>query len=305
MTTSHWGTNHWPVGRILGQVLRKTECRRRADQRLDDFQMSIPDMIVSSIDPLIHEVKVASFSGLPYTTPLRAIVGSLSTKIGRIQFRMVQSVRDRLDYPRPLTACFNPLLPHFHGLTLHERVASCLGRDRETRRRDYEWDNEVQAYVRSEFVRNTVAYCWRPQSPVRIPLPEPDQERRLPESLLMTDLERPDELTEKADKPLSNIRTGGTSGVSTLADAILKDETIPPSDNIWTSMPWAPRDEIRREVYMETRRYDDRSRPYNDQRELRRDDNRDLRGSSSSRRRQSPQRNNTGRDRTYDNRRRE
>lgn len=67
----HFGTEYWPTGVVLEPIMSHTECLRRVCIRLDSPDITPHDMIVSSLDHLIDEVRAAFLAGVPYYSPVR------------------------------------------------------------------------------------------------------------------------------------------------------------------------------------------------------------------------------------------
>lgn len=62
-----------------------------------------------------------------------------------------KETRALLDMPRPVTACFYNSLPHYHGLTKRETTAVHCARDRDPKKKVFEWDLDIEAYVFKDY----------------------------------------------------------------------------------------------------------------------------------------------------------
>lgn len=120
-------------------------------------------MIVSSLNHLIDEVRAAFLRGVPYYSPVRVSAGFLGTKLSKIQFTLDKGTKDSMDLSRPVTACFYSQLPHYNRLTKREALAAWHARDEDPKRKEVDWDFNIEAYVLREFISQQIPYCGKVQ----------------------------------------------------------------------------------------------------------------------------------------------
>lgn len=89
----------------------------------------------------------AFLAGVPYYSPVRVSAGFLGTKLNKIQFTLDKGTKDSMDLPRPVTAYFYSQLPHYNGLTKRQALAAWHARDRDPKRKEPEWNVNIEAYV--------------------------------------------------------------------------------------------------------------------------------------------------------------
>lgn len=187
-------------------------------------------MIVSCLDHFIHEVRAVFLAGASYYSPVRLAPGFLGTKLSKIQLTLGKETRDLLDMPRPVTACFYNSLPHYHGLTKRETTAAHYARDRNPKKKEVEWDLDIEAYVFKDYIINNVPYCWKSQRPNNLLNHYADYKAN--EDLRMPRVD-PALLHEQKDKPGTQVNAGASRALPLTGFWPPQQSTMTNSQTYW------------------------------------------------------------------------